>query len=259
MIGVQPVTPKPVGEGGCSAIGSRRFPENRSHESHGTYLLAALAALVAVAHVHAAPYAPLYVAPGGNDANPGTVDKPLASLKGARDKVRAILAQRQDDRRYRGAVQGRRLPGRGTGRVWCGGFRHRWIPGHLPQRGCDRQRAVRGRAAAEGVGQTLEGAIWKKTGVDWTVGTMYENGKRAWRAREPNYKPDPKYPHARVPYLLTEKGSISNAVYRAGNLDPAGWTLTEAVALRLVACSRASRTGAATSGGSRLSIPRPAR
>ena len=60
------------------------------HRSYRTYLLAALGVLLA-ANGHAAPIAPLYIAPDGNDANPGTVAKPLASLKGARDKVRTIL------------------------------------------------------------------------------------------------------------------------------------------------------------------------
>jgi len=38
--------------------------------------------------VHAASY-DVYVAPSGNDANPGTVDKPLASLQAARDTLRS--------------------------------------------------------------------------------------------------------------------------------------------------------------------------
>ena len=36
--------------------------------------------------------ADLYVAPGGNDANPGTAEKPLATLRGARDAIRAMKA-----------------------------------------------------------------------------------------------------------------------------------------------------------------------
>jgi hypothetical protein len=35
----------------------------------------------------------LYVAPAGNDANPGSVDKPLATLQGAREKIRKLKAQ----------------------------------------------------------------------------------------------------------------------------------------------------------------------
>ncbi len=33
----------------------------------------------------------VYVAPDGNDGNPGTIDEPLATLAGARDKVRTLL------------------------------------------------------------------------------------------------------------------------------------------------------------------------
>jgi hypothetical protein len=37
--------------------------------------------------------ADFHVAPGGNDANPGTAEKPLASLSGARDAIRALKAK----------------------------------------------------------------------------------------------------------------------------------------------------------------------
>ena len=41
----------------------------------------------------AAPAADFHVAPGGNDANPGTAEKPLATLRGARDAIRALKAK----------------------------------------------------------------------------------------------------------------------------------------------------------------------
>lgn len=37
-----------------------------------------------------------YVAPDGDDTNPGTIDKPLATLAGARDKVRSVLDGQRD-------------------------------------------------------------------------------------------------------------------------------------------------------------------
>jgi len=37
--------------------------------------------------------ADFHVAPSGNDANPGTAEKPLATLRGARDAIRALKAQ----------------------------------------------------------------------------------------------------------------------------------------------------------------------
>lgn len=49
-------------------------------------------ALVA-AGLHAAPGVTLHVAVAGDDGNPGTVARPLASLAGARDKVRAVQAE----------------------------------------------------------------------------------------------------------------------------------------------------------------------
>lgn len=39
----------------------------------------------------AQPAKRFYVSPAGNDANPGTIDQPLATLAGARDKVRTVL------------------------------------------------------------------------------------------------------------------------------------------------------------------------
>jgi hypothetical protein len=35
----------------------------------------------------------LYVAPSGNDANPGTQDQPFATLTGARDAIRQLTIQ----------------------------------------------------------------------------------------------------------------------------------------------------------------------
>ncbi len=32
----------------------------------------------------------IYISPAGNDSNPGTTDKPMASLTGARDRVREM-------------------------------------------------------------------------------------------------------------------------------------------------------------------------
>jgi hypothetical protein len=51
-----------------------------------------LSAIVLLAAT-AATAADFYVAPGGNDANPGTPDKPLATLRGARDAIRALKAK----------------------------------------------------------------------------------------------------------------------------------------------------------------------
>ncbi|MBT3287337.1 MAG: hypothetical protein HN380_08315 [Victivallales bacterium] len=44
---------------------------------------------VCIAMLHAAPVA-LFVAPGGNDGNPGSQQRPLATLAGARDRLRAV-------------------------------------------------------------------------------------------------------------------------------------------------------------------------
>lgn len=54
----------------------------------------ALAAMVAAGTWVSA--AELFVAPNGNDANPGTKDRPLATLNGAREAVRKVLGSGED-------------------------------------------------------------------------------------------------------------------------------------------------------------------
>lgn len=57
-----------------------------------TLMMRAALALLAIATCVPLEAAELYVSPQGNDTNPGTKEKPLASLQGARDKVRSLLA-----------------------------------------------------------------------------------------------------------------------------------------------------------------------
>jgi len=58
-------------------------------------IVACLCAFLPLANAHAGvtlPAADFYVAPGGNDANPGTGEKPFASIERARDAVRTLVA-----------------------------------------------------------------------------------------------------------------------------------------------------------------------
>ncbi len=52
-----------------------------------------LTAVLLLAAAATAAAADFHVAPGGNDANPGTAEKPLATLRGARDAIRALKAK----------------------------------------------------------------------------------------------------------------------------------------------------------------------
>ncbi|MCY2926430.1 MAG: hypothetical protein NT031_13510, partial [Planctomycetota bacterium] len=52
-----------------------------------------VAAMALCVSTPGAPGAELYVSPGGHDAAPGDKDRPLRSLAGARDAVRAMKAK----------------------------------------------------------------------------------------------------------------------------------------------------------------------
>ncbi len=60
---------------------------NPNHETHPTLLTALLLALLAASQA-----ADFFVSPNGNDANPGTEAKPVATLERARDAARAARA-----------------------------------------------------------------------------------------------------------------------------------------------------------------------
>ena len=63
----------------------------------GRFFLASVALLLVHASTSAAVETTLYVAPGGNDANPGTQAQPFATLEKARQAVRAVNQQMQGD------------------------------------------------------------------------------------------------------------------------------------------------------------------
>ncbi|MDQ0874649.1 hypothetical protein QFZ77_003308 [Paenibacillus sp. V4I3] len=74
------------------------------------------------------------------------------------------------------------------------------------------------------------GNIYKAyVGTGWRFDTLYENGTRAIKARYPNYTPDANYITAKAPYLYSENSnSFTVLQYKAGDLDPTGWDLTDA-------------------------------
>jgi hypothetical protein len=72
------------------------FPNPRKHARTPTAkepILKTLFAAVLFVAATAAWAADFHVAPSGNDANPGTAEKPLATLCGARDAIRALKAK----------------------------------------------------------------------------------------------------------------------------------------------------------------------
>lgn len=67
-------------------------------------------------------------------------------------------------------------------------------------------------------------------GTSWQFYTLYENGVRARTARYPNYVYNSSYPTSQGPYLRGEGVNGSNTVlqYKVGDLNPAGWSLSDA-------------------------------
>jgi hypothetical protein len=161
--------------------------------------------LAAVCGAGAAP-AQLYVAPTGNDAAPGSLDKPLASFAGARDRVRVLLERSTPPKNivvqfepglYR-MTEPVVFDARDSGRGGRGIVYRCRTPGAA--------RFVGGRRLT---GWTRHaGSIWKvRIEPQLTFHTLYEGGTRVRKARLPNYTFDPNHASAAAPYFTSERGS----------------------------------------------------
>ncbi len=154
-----------------------------------------IAIALAVVGIAGAADIQLWVAPGGSDANPGSKERPLASLAGAREAVRAL---RRDGE----------LPGPVTVLVRRGTY---YLPEPLllgPEDSGTEQapvtwRAAPGEAVTLSGGRIVEGGTWKMAeggegkiwvahleevaAGKWDFRQLFVNGKRQIRARYPNY------------------------------------------------------------------------
>jgi hypothetical protein len=134
-----------------------------------------------------APAAEIHVAPNGDDANPGTAARPVATLTRARDAARAVIAK--------GLTGDLRV-------VVHGGTYRLTKPLVLgPQDGGTEEHAVRWREA-EGTSPVISGgrmiAGWKQDGEvwrttvpkvkagEWRFNELFVGGERRPRARHPN-------------------------------------------------------------------------
>jgi hypothetical protein len=132
--------------------------------------------------------ADFYVATGGSDANPGTQEKPFATIARARDAVRAMIA--------RGLTKDLTVVIRGgTYRVT------EPIVFSLKDSGTEEHsityRAAAGEKPVISGGRLITGwtagneGIWRAELPDvksgkWSFRQLWVNGSRAWRARHPN-------------------------------------------------------------------------
>jgi hypothetical protein len=187
-------------------------------------LLAPLAAL------HAADF---QVATNGDDLNPGTPEKPFATLERARDAVREALPRASGDitvsiragvyRLERTLLLTEQDSGRdGVAVVWrsADGIGKARVSGSAPVMGWQRHA----------------GKIWKirlRDGADFQ--TMYEDGVRLRKARFPNYRHDPARASACGDYHVSESGSAELAAgdrrswleYTVANAPPATASLAQ--------------------------------
>ena len=169
------------------------------------------------------------VAPGGSDANPGTQEKPFATLAKARDAVRVLKKDGMKKDVIIHIRAGQYVLDKpvvfGPADSGSDGFR-------VIYKNADALGSARFVGAKRATGWTRhEGKIWKKTGVKHVVTTLYEDGRRGHLARTPNRGSDPKYPNTMAPYFVAKGGSYHTLVYAEGQLDPTRWKLTDRAAV----------------------------
>ncbi len=182
---------------------------------------ATLAVLVAVAASHALA-ADLYVSPSGSDADPGTRDKPFATIRRARDAIRA---------------QKPREPLTEPVTVWLGGGVYRVTEpiAFTPEDSGTAEApityaSVPGERAMISGGKRLSGT-WKLVpekpywqldlpearGGQWVFYSLFVDGQSRTRARHPNYGDKVLRAAGREP-----GGDPRQALqYRPGDVDPA--------------------------------------
>lgn len=173
------------------------------------------------------PAAEFFVSPTGNDLHAGTSAAPFATLDRARLAVRSVNATMGAD------IHVRLAPGDypvsspvvfGSADSGFNGhdviYRADGPPGSA--------RLVGGQAVTEW--QHWQGGIfYADLGVP-AFHTLYENGRRARKARFPNLQPDPTLPLARAGYLTTTgvNNSVRLLTYAAGAFDPSTWDISSA-------------------------------
>lgn len=203
----------------------------KSHAWRGTVSVCLLAGAAAVA----APQAVLTVSPGGSDAAPGTAAAPLASLEGARDKVRALLAK--------GKMTGDIVVTFKAGDYMMdapvafgpedsGKDGHKIVYRHAEALGS--ARFIGGRKVMEKWSDAGNGICTVDIGTNTVPHTLYVDGVRLRKARYPNHKHNPALPSAASPYLVTTAGQCTGIgghgataknptwlQYAEGDIDPA--------------------------------------
>lgn len=170
----------------------------------------------------------LHVDPlNGDDDQAGSAAKPWASLERARAGVRSLSGLADGDLVVELAPGTYRLSEPVVFSEADSGTEN----GRVIYRSRDGIGAARLRGSEILTGWVPhEYGIWRVAiEPGWVFHTLYEDGKRAQKARWPSYAHDPAYPTARGPYLLSEAGSDESNTestswlrYRAGDVNPTG-------------------------------------
>jgi hypothetical protein len=190
-----------------------------------TALLALTAGALYAQDPAAAGTADLWVAPDGQDTNPGTEAQPLASLRGARDAVRALRRARPEQDilvLFQGGTYPLESPvefsaadsGRAGGRVTYAA-----CPGARPL--FSGARAIRGfEPGADGIWQVRVPGVQEGT---WRFEQLFVNGRRAVRARTPNqfYSYMDGTVASGIDPLTGEKAALSDHAFLARAADVA--------------------------------------
>ncbi len=172
--------------------------------------------------------AQFYVAADGSDSNPGTLDRPFASLARARDAVRVEKSS---------GMTGDIVVNCGAGDYPVANTvkfneQDSGVGGHFVvyknQDAVGSARFIGGHALTGW--QVHSGNIYKVNVGGQQFHTLFENGRRCRKARTPNLDPGPGYPMSKADYLTTEgaNGSHTTLEYKAGDLNPTGWDISNA-------------------------------
>jgi Right handed beta helix region len=198
-----------------------------------SWLAAVAATPLAVVGVAASPaaaavQATFFVSPTGNDSSPGTSAAPFRTVTKARDAVRPLAANmtgdivvnlRAGDYPVTSPIQF------GPQDSGTNGFR-------VIYQNADGVGSARLLGGQRVTGWTQHtGNIWKaQVGTGFRFDTLYENGRRAVKARTPNIKVLNGLTSARADYLFNDNGSSgSNTIrYKSGQVNPSGWNLRDA-------------------------------
>ncbi|HUT94221.1 MAG TPA: LamG-like jellyroll fold domain-containing protein [Thermoguttaceae bacterium] len=164
-----------------------------------------LVLMLSCAYAQAQAERQFHVSPTGDDEAPGTLEAPFQTLYRAQEAAREAAPGMSADVVVNLAPGVYRLDrtlefteadsGRNGHRVIyrsAGGLGQARLLGSVPLTGWKEHRD----------------GIWKIDLPEGTVfHTLYENGRRAWKARFPNYEHHPDMPTARGRYLVSEDGS----------------------------------------------------